>query len=103
MYYPVTDYIALALIISFLFLTLFICLLCLKHERIKKKLSGKKMHIFWIMAGMQLSSHGSDTDSITKRVFTSRSRRPLSLQSPFLVGALKKNTALSPTCWSLTP
>ncbi len=35
MYYPVTDYIALALIISFLFLTLFICLLCLKHERIK--------------------------------------------------------------------
>ncbi len=25
MYYPVTDYIALALIISFLFLTLFIC------------------------------------------------------------------------------
>lgn len=27
----------------------------------------------------------------------------LSLQSPFLVGALKKNTALSPTCWSLTP
>ncbi len=32
MYYPVTDYIALALIISFLFLTLFICLLCLKHE-----------------------------------------------------------------------
>ncbi len=34
MYYPVTDYIALALIISFLFLTLFICLLCLKHERV---------------------------------------------------------------------
>ena len=27
MYYPMTDYIALALIISFLFLTLFICLL----------------------------------------------------------------------------
>ncbi|RDR07878.1 hypothetical protein C4A16_04001 [Escherichia coli] len=70
MYYPVTDYIALALIISFLFLTLFICLLCLKHERIKKETIRQKMHIFWIMAGMQLSSHGSDTDSITKRVFT---------------------------------
>ncbi|ESE27621.1 hypothetical protein HMPREF1623_00239 [Escherichia coli 910096-2] len=54
MYYPVTDYIALALIISFLFLTLFICLLCLKHERIKKETIRQKMHIFWIMAGMQL-------------------------------------------------
>ncbi|RXC40361.1 hypothetical protein EPS71_23335, partial [Escherichia coli] len=47
------------------------------------------------------------TDKILSRkpgaVHTSRSRRPLSLQSPFLVGALKKNTALSPTCWSLTP
>lgn len=43
---------------------------------------------------MQLSSHGSDTDSITKRVFTSRSRRPLSLQSPFLVSALKKEYSI---------
>lgn len=46
MYYPVTDYIALALIISFLFLTLFICLLCLKHERIKKEtIRQKNAHI----------------------------------------------------------
>ncbi|WP_252964368.1 hypothetical protein [Shigella sonnei] len=41
-----TDYIALALIISFLFLTLFICLLCLKHERIKKEtIRQKNAHI----------------------------------------------------------
>ena len=46
MYYPVTDYIALALIISFLYLTLFICLLCLKHERIKKEtIRQKNAHI----------------------------------------------------------
>lgn len=46
MYYPVTDYIVLALIISFLFLTLFICLLCLKHERIKKEtIRQKNAHI----------------------------------------------------------
>ncbi len=46
MYYPMTDYIALALIISFLFLTLFICLLCLKHERIKKEtIRQKNAHI----------------------------------------------------------
>ncbi|HCN1509562.1 TPA: hypothetical protein ACWZ6Y_002052 [Escherichia coli] len=42
MYYPVTDYIALALIIIFLTLTLFICLLCLKHERIKKEIIRRK-------------------------------------------------------------